>query len=129
MITVTGIRYRYDNNCPKFKKQFDNLGQLSYYIQNECLGKKSIRFPAQNDDGSFDQRYAGTFSGALRYDDEESARGNPSVIIKLIKDDGTGQILFSSGDYTDKTGHISTIMKDMLTGLKHWTTKEYDFAG
>lgn len=129
MITVKGFRYYNDNNRPKFEKKFENLGQLSYHIQQNALGKTRIHFPAQNDDGLFNQQFAGSFSGHLYYSDEVRYNdGDVSSHIELIRDDESGKILFSSGSLTDGKGHISTPMKEMLTNLKAWTKEEYAFA-
>ena len=128
MITIKGFRYYNDSNCPKVEKQFENLGQLSYFIQQNALGKKKIHFPAQNDDGNFNQDFAGTFSGQLSFDDEvRYTTANISMHIELVKD-SDGKILFSSGTYTDGKGHISTAMKEMLASLKAWSKEEYAFA-
>lgn len=124
MITVKGFRYFNDNNCPRVEMTFDNLEQLQYFIEQNTLGKKRVKFPAHNADGSFDQKFAGSFSGNLRYADE----GNISIHIELIKDTDSGKILFSSGSLTDGKGHISTPMKEMLASLKLWTEEEYAFA-
>ncbi len=129
MIIVKGFKYYNDNNMPSFTKQFENVGQLGKFIQDNTLGKSRIHFPAHNEDGTFDQEYAGTFSGTLYYDDERRYNdGDISTHIELITDNDTGKILFSSGSLTDKKGHISTSMKEMLDNLRSWTKEEYDFA-
>ncbi len=127
MVKVKGFEYYNDNNCPSFEMSFENLGQLAYFIKDNVIGK-DIKFPAQNADGTFDKAYAGSFSGDLRYCSKVSRDGlHISSHIELIKDQD-GKILFSSGSLTDKIGHISQAMKEMLENLKTWKNKSYDFA-
>ena len=129
MITVKGFRYYNDNHCPRIDSRYENLGQLAYHIKQTALGKSRIKFPAQNSDGTFDQNFAGSFSGHLSYADEQRHNdGDISTHIELIQDDSNGKILFSSGSLTDKKGHISTTMNEMLENLKTWAKAEYDFA-
>lgn len=129
MITVKGFRYYNDSKCPSFEKKFENLGQLCYYIQQNAIGKKCIKFPVQNDDGSFNQQFASTFAGQLRFDDEKRYdTTNISTHIELIKRDNDEKILFSSGSLTDGKGHISTPMKQMLEKIRKWSKEEYEFA-
>lgn len=129
MITVKGFRYYDDSHMPGFEKKFENLGQFLYHIQHDALDKEYVKFPAQNDDGTFNQQFAGTFSGQLRYADEARFNaGDVSTHIDLITDEDTGKILFSSGRLTGKKGHISTPMKEMLENLEEWTKDEYEFA-
>lgn len=127
MIKVKGFKYYNDNNRPSFEMSFENLGQLAYFIKDNVIGK-DIKFPAQNADGTFDQCYAGSFSGNLRYCNEVSRNGlHISTHIELIKDQH-GKILFSSGSLTDKMGHVSRAMKEMLENLKTWKSEAYAFA-
>ena len=127
MITVKGYHYFNDNNMPQFTKQFENVGQLMYHIQQNALGKKKVFLPSQEDDGSFKQMYAGAMCGCLRYDDEVRSNGDASMCVELVSDED-GKILFSSGSRTDGRGHISTAMKDALKNLKAWKDAEYEFA-
>ena len=128
MLKVTGYRYRTDFDMPKFEKNFENLGQLLYYIEENATGKSAIMFPAQKKDGSFNQNFARTFSGQLRFSCEETSSGTIDMNIALIKNMEDGKILFSSGDFTDRIGHISTPMKEMLENLKAWSMMPYNFA-
>lgn len=127
MITVKGYKYYNDNKMPMFTKEFENVGQLMNHIQKEALGKTYVQFPAHNEDGSFNQDFAGAMCGCLRYSDENLSSGNPTVCIELITD-SEGDIQFSSGSRTGNRGHISSIVKEALTNLKEWTESEYVFA-
>ncbi len=128
MITVKGFIYYSDFNMPAFEKKFENLGQLLYFIKNNTLGKSRILFPAVTKDGKFNQNFASTFSAHLRYESEQrSDRCNAETHLTLIKDEDD-KILFSSGEYTDSVGHISSAMKQMLDDLKSWSEAPYEFA-
>ena len=124
MITVRGFKYFNDSKCPRFQMQFENIGQLGWHIKQNCLGKKSIHLPAKNEDESFNQRFANTFSGHLAYEFAQDV----SVRIEMITDDESGKVLFSSGSLTDGKGHISTPMREMLFTLNEWKETDYDFA-
>ena len=108
MITAKGFKYYEDNEHRRgFEKKFKNLEQLLSFIQHDALGKERVHLPAQNDDGTFDQRYACCFSGTLYY--VSGIRPNTAHIsthINLITDEDTRKILFSSGSSTGGKGHI-----------------------
>ena len=78
MITVKGYKYYNDNKMPMFTKEFENVGQLMNHIQKEALGKTHVQLPAHNEDGSFNQNFAGA--------DETLSSGNPTVGMEHITD-------------------------------------------
>ena len=119
--------YSNDNNRPGFSLQYENIGQFLAQVKKDCLGKSYIRFPAHNDDWSFNQQYAGAMCGCFRYYDEDRADGNASMNVDLITDED-GKILFSSGALTDKKGHISNSVKEAFKMFEEWTKSEYEFA-
>lgn len=127
MIRVKGFRYYNDNHCPTFEKEFENLGQLEYFIRNDTVGKSQVRFPAVDNEGNFDQKYAGTFSGCIEWIDERRfSDSDVASHITLIVEGN--MILFSSGHHTDNKGHISKAVKAMIDDLKAWKKEEYIFA-
>ena len=127
MIKVKGFDYYNDSNMPVFEKEFNNLGHLSAYIQENALGKKKIYMPAHESDGSFNQAYSNCFSGNIRWIIKRRLdNGDVSRHIELITENG--KILFSSGTYTDGRGHISNAVKQFIADLEYWISKNYDFA-
>ncbi len=120
MITVKGLKYKER----VFEKKFKDLEQLLSFIKHDAIGKECIRLPVLNDDGTLEQLLGGCYTNStLYYHGTASPMG-----IRLITDDDTGKILFSSGYFTDGKGHVSTPMREMLEDLEEWTKEEYEFA-
>ena len=127
MITVKGYNYHNDYHRPVFIEEYENIGQFIARIQKISLSRDLVYLPACNEDRTFDQKYAGSMCGCLRYSTEYCADGAVnSMCVDLISEGD--KILFSSGALTDKKGHISTIAKEAFENLKQWKEKDYDFA-
>jgi hypothetical protein len=112
----------------KTEKTFESLEQLAHSIKQNTHEHRRITLPAQNSDGSFDQRFADHFGGELSYYDEKSKK---TAYIELIKDEDRKEILFSSGSLTN--GYISTAAKEIFDDLKkymkNWRCPEYSVVG
>lgn len=127
MITVKGFRYYSDYRMPKVERNFNTLDEFEKWIENNSVGKNRIHLPPQLNDGSFDQQWAGSFSGHLSFTDETRSQDSDiSCHICLVERDGA--IIFSSGDYTERKGHISLEMKSCLAHLKTYINSDYNFA-
>lgn len=122
MVTVKGVKYYNDNHMPMFEKNFENIGQFLYFVKHDTLGKKRVRFPKVNKDGSLGD-YAQSFEWACEY------RNNDADVQKwvyLITENG--KILFSNGKLTDGKTHASKAVREMFDNLKQWQEEEYVFA-
>lgn len=127
MITVKGYHYYDDYTKPQFKHEFSSLTEFEKWIQNTNIKKDRIHLPPQDANGDFDQQWASTFSGHLSFTDEDGgSRPDVSCHVLLIEKDGA--ILFSSGNYTNDKGHISSEMKESLSRLKSYINADYNFA-
>lgn len=127
MLTVHGFRYYDDYHQPQFTKIFENMDAFTKWVMDTAKSKKTIHLPAQNDDGTFNQNFATSFSSHLSFTDEiRISLADISCHIVLIKENE--KILFSSGDETDKIGHISSTAKTMIKNLKNYIEKDYEFA-
>lgn len=122
MVTVKGVRYFNDNHMPAFEKQFENLGQFLHFIQNDTLGKKRVRFPKVNEDGSL-ERFSQSFEWADEY---RSNDGDVQKWVYLITEGK--KILYSNGKLTDGKTHASKAVRELFDNLKAWQNEEYEFA-
>lgn len=127
MIKIKGYRHYDDYNEFKYVKEFSSTDDFEKWIQDTAINKKRIHLPAQNANGDFEQQYARSFSSHLSFIDENRSQ-LPSVSNHVCLIEKDGAIIFSSGDYTDGKGHISSEMKIILDHLKTYIAADYNFA-
>ncbi len=101
----------------------DNVGVFLAKMKKDVLDKKSVKVPAQCEDGTFDQKYAGKPEGRLIYQLGETS----TVYIDLIRTEDD-QIIYSSGKWTQGVGHLSKSAGEAFRNLALWTREDYNFA-
>ena len=128
-IRIKGFRYYNDNYTKPFYKEFESAASFISWVKDTCQGKSTLQFPAANDDGGADRRFARSFSSHLRFRDETNLVMDDGIM-HICTMTGPDGILFTSGDYTDGEMHIGKKAKEIFAELAEWKDRpaSEDFA-